>query len=210
MTTQELINYYANLLIIQYRGKPKAYATIQTLVEPVIMDQLPISVQAAFEISTAVGDQLDVIGKYVGASRNGYDFSGPVTLNDANYRTLIGLKITLNSMGSSLETIQDFIDTNFSGQIEVYDFTNMTMEYYVPGTNLLTEFFVKAGFLPRPMAVGLRATIKPPVPANYYFGCTDYNNYPGAPTTWHRNPLNNYDTYNTSWPFLTYEHEITI
>lgn len=39
MTTQELINYYANLLIIQYRQKPKAYAMIQALVTPVVMPQ---------------------------------------------------------------------------------------------------------------------------------------------------------------------------
>lgn len=39
MTTFELVQYYANLLIIQYIGKPKAYATIKTLVTPVVMPQ---------------------------------------------------------------------------------------------------------------------------------------------------------------------------
>lgn len=62
MTTQELIDYYANLLILQYIGQPRAYATIQALVEPTIMDQLPITVQNAFDLETAVGAQLDTIG----------------------------------------------------------------------------------------------------------------------------------------------------
>lgn len=39
MNTNELINYYANLLIIQYIGKPKAYAEIQTLATPLVMPQ---------------------------------------------------------------------------------------------------------------------------------------------------------------------------
>jgi hypothetical protein len=42
MTTQELINYYAGLLILQYVGKPRAYATIQALVTQVIMPQTTI------------------------------------------------------------------------------------------------------------------------------------------------------------------------
>ena len=39
MTTKELVNYYANLLILQYRGKPKAYATIQATATPIIIPQ---------------------------------------------------------------------------------------------------------------------------------------------------------------------------
>lgn len=40
--TQDSINYYANLLILQYVGKPKAYATIQATVNPVIMPQTTV------------------------------------------------------------------------------------------------------------------------------------------------------------------------
>lgn len=39
MTYSELIAYYANLLILQYRGKIKAYGNISTVVAPVIMGQ---------------------------------------------------------------------------------------------------------------------------------------------------------------------------
>lgn len=42
MNTTELINYYADLLAIQYLGKPKAYATIQTLATPTIMPQVSV------------------------------------------------------------------------------------------------------------------------------------------------------------------------
>lgn len=43
-TTLELVQYYANLLILQYAGKPKAYATIQIQATPVVMPQVSIQV----------------------------------------------------------------------------------------------------------------------------------------------------------------------
>ena len=53
-TTQSLIDYYANLLILQYLGQPNAYATIQTVVTGVIMDQLPTQVENAFNLNPTV------------------------------------------------------------------------------------------------------------------------------------------------------------
>lgn len=38
-TTQELVAYYANLLILQYRQQPRAFATIETQVTPIVMPQ---------------------------------------------------------------------------------------------------------------------------------------------------------------------------
>lgn len=55
MTTQELVNYYANLLILQYLGKSKAYATVQTQVTPVILPQVTIQ-QVAFSAVPASGN----------------------------------------------------------------------------------------------------------------------------------------------------------
>lgn len=45
MNCEELIDYYANLLILQYLGKPKAFATIETLANPVIICQLDNTIQ---------------------------------------------------------------------------------------------------------------------------------------------------------------------
>jgi hypothetical protein len=39
METQDLVNYYANLLILQYLGKPKAYATVQAFVASALLPQ---------------------------------------------------------------------------------------------------------------------------------------------------------------------------
>ena len=42
MTPLQLLQYYANLLILQYLQKPKAYATIEALVTPVLFPQTTV------------------------------------------------------------------------------------------------------------------------------------------------------------------------
>jgi len=76
MTTAELIQYYVNLLIIQYHEKPKAKAHIEAIVTECVADQLIAQVRDGFDIETAVGAQLDIVGKYVGIPRivNGFPF----------------------------------------------------------------------------------------------------------------------------------------
>ena len=69
MTNEELINYYTNLLIIQYAGQPNAQATIAAVARSSMIYELIRSVENAYNVDTALGPQLDVLGKYVGASR---------------------------------------------------------------------------------------------------------------------------------------------
>ena len=70
---KELIKYFVNLLILQYRNKPKAKATIETLAEHTFSDSqgniFPLEVQGSYSLDTAVGKQLDTIGKYIGYDR---------------------------------------------------------------------------------------------------------------------------------------------
>lgn len=66
----QIQEYYANLLIYQYRGQPKAYATIKLVANQVLCDGLFFLFPAAFNLETAVGAQLTIIGKIVGVPRN--------------------------------------------------------------------------------------------------------------------------------------------
>lgn len=66
---EELIRFYSNLLIIQYNNKPKAKATIELLVDELLADGLVQDVINAYNLDTAVGNQLDVLGQYIGIDR---------------------------------------------------------------------------------------------------------------------------------------------
>ena len=177
MTTDEILEYYAKLLIIQYRGKTKAFQTIKELARLVVMDQLPQQVQDAFTLGTAVGVQLDVLGKYAGVTRYGYGLTGnPITLDDPDYTKLIQLAITQNNAGSSLSDIQDLIYQNFANEIFVYDSANMQMSYLITssvGGLPLVEMFITKGLLPKPMGVTLASIIY--VPNQSLFGFSSYS-----------------------------------
>ncbi len=164
MTDQDLIDYYANLLILQYLGKPNAFATIQALVKMVIMNQLPLAVQGAFDMNgSASGVQLDVLGKYAGVTRTGYNLQGlPITLDDADFFTLIRLAIVTNSAESDLNTIQTILNFFFPNELFVFDHKEMRMSYLIDssiGTQNLIELFITEGLLPKPMGVQLSAPI---------------------------------------------------
>jgi len=68
-TVQDVIDYYINLLIIQYNNKPKARATIQLVIDKLFASGIILDVRDAYSIETAVGVQLDVLGMYVGVNR---------------------------------------------------------------------------------------------------------------------------------------------
>ena len=69
---QNVENYYADLLIIQYRNKPKARATIKLGANLYMADGLIFDLNNILDIDTAVGPQLDIIGKILGCDRNIY------------------------------------------------------------------------------------------------------------------------------------------
>lgn len=307
-TVLELVSYYANLLILQYLQKTKAYATIQALVKPVLIPQvsiqelifsgvaasgtfvlsydlnptatinwndstlviqgklqavfglgavtvagsiasqtlivtltgvtppadllvvsadglldgssnpvlisveemdvtLPIAIQNAFNLLTAVGSQLDVLGKYAGVTRSGFGFTGFITLDDAEFLQLIQMSILRNTAGSSLATIQTLIGTYFPGQILVFDYADMRLSYILSSVFLpldLVQLFISEGLLPKPMGVQLSSVIYAPDILTL-FGFRTYF-FPAH----NASPFNSYQSYQTDFPWLTYQYAIVI
>lgn len=78
MTDQELVAYYQNLLVIQYKRLPNAYATIGALAEQIVASQIFLQVLDGFDLATAVGAQLDIIASYVGAPRTIFGYNPTV------------------------------------------------------------------------------------------------------------------------------------
>lgn len=204
-TTEAIRNYYADLLILQYLGKPKAYAHMQTLAEPVLMDQLPDQVQNAFDINTAVGVQLDILGKYCGATRTAKTSSGLVTLTDDEFRSLIQLAIVRNMAGSSLAEIQQLLLTYLGGKVVATDGADMQMGYFINssiGSLQLIQAMVIEGFLPKPMGVQLSSIIY----AAFIDSLFGFRTYIAAGVN--NSPFNTYTDYHTDRPWLKYSDTI--
>lgn len=207
MNVEALQTYYANLLIMQYRGKPKASAEIKSLVYPVIMNQLPAKIQEAFNLDSAVGRQLDTLGKYAGVVRTANFASGPVPLTDDDFRTLIKMAILTNNSDGTLQNIELLLSVFFPGEIYVTDFQNMRLSYLISstvGSQTLAKFFIAEGLLPKPMGVHLAQTIYVPNPNNL-FGFRTYQ----APAA-NASPFNSVQNYHLNYPWLSYAQAITL
>ena len=166
---------------------------------------LPLSVQSAFNIDTAVGDQLDKLAKYVGVSRSVLAFSGQVTLNDNDLRILVKMKSIQNNSGSALADIQNLIFKYFAGALRVFDTQNMQMSYFFnsSGSIQLAQVFVRQSLLPKPMGVQLSSLIYIPSVQNS-FGFRTYD-LPGFQVK----GFNNYASYDSASPWLNYSNVIT-
>ena len=204
MATQaELTDYYVNLLIMQYKGKPKAEAHVALGVKMVLMNMLPFAVMDAYDLDSSSGYQLDIIGKYQNVSRTGYTFTSQITLNDVDFRTLIQLAIIKNNSGSSLYDIDELINKYFGNEMQVFDYGGMRMSFFI-NSNLastnLAEMMITQGLLPKPMAVTLSSTIRYPV-LDTFFG---YSTYKGGVSP-SNSPYNTYADYQLDRPWVSYK-----
>lgn len=166
---------------------------------------LPIAIQNAFNLigpQPAEGVQLDILGKYAGVSRTGTGLQGQtIVLSDSDFLVLIQMAIIQNSNGSSLYDIVTLLFEFFGSEILVFDSTFMSMTYLISSvaSSNLVQLFVTENLLPHPMGVGVVVIYAPII--NAFFGFITYDN-PVQPAS--TRPFNDYDAYQTDWPWLSY------
>lgn len=166
---------------------------------------LPLAVLNGFNLigdSIAVGTQLDVLGKYAGVSRNGNGITGPVTLDDPSFYTLIQFACLFNSAGSSLADIANLFYPIFGDGVLIVDYQNMRMSYLINssignGNADLIQIMINKNLIPKPMGVQISIVYAPVI--TEFFGFRTYD----APAVM-VNPFNTYDDYHLDWPWLTY------
>ena len=127
---EDLTAYYQNLLIKQYYQKTKANSTIGALSLSMLSDLVFYEVRDAFNVDDAIGVQLDVLGKYVGANRYALDNTG---IDDDDMRFQTKLRITKNVSDNTLKSIDDLLELYFPLEVFVLtDNKDMTMTYLFP------------------------------------------------------------------------------
>jgi hypothetical protein len=86
MELQEILEYYSGLLIVQYREKEKAINTTRVFVNQSVCDGIMEAEKICFDLDTALGAQLTVLGKIIGVERNVYGLDlGHVFFNFTRY-----------------------------------------------------------------------------------------------------------------------------
>lgn len=166
---------------------------------------LPLAVQNGFNLTgsnTAIGAQLDILGKYAGVSRN----YGTTNLDDESFLLLIRFAIGQNNSGSSLLDIETSLNNVLPGEFVVTDSQDMRIAYLFNGTLInpsLLNVLIGQNLLPKPMGVALSVVTIPTVAD--LFGFRTYDN-----VNLIAKPFNDYDAFNTTWVFLSYSGVITV
>lgn len=70
MIDPAILEYYANLLIVQYNTKEKAVGHTKLFVNQATCDGLAQDENLSFTLATAIGEQLNILGRIVGVPRN--------------------------------------------------------------------------------------------------------------------------------------------
>jgi len=159
------IQPYINLITSEHIDKPNFIASISTILQPIADNAYTLSIMnGSFDLDVAVGNQLDIIGQWVGISRVvnvltnvyfsfdtiglGFDegtwfgpndyTTGLTSLPDENYRTLLRAKIALNHWDGTIPgaySIYAILFANEGYNIIIQDNGNMTMYFGIVNGN---------------------------------------------------------------------------
>lgn len=177
---------YTDLLIKQYWEKAKAFAEIEMQAgEWEAVNDLADLLSGAFDVDTAEGRQLDIIGKVVGINRvipvvlDGYTGQ---RLTDDDYRKFIRVKIAKNAASGYMVnddylSINDVIQIAFDGMAYVVNNRDMTLTLNIDESvdANLVEAYRLLDLLPAPMAVNYEHVVQAPIDG--FFG---FSNNPNA------------------------------
>jgi Protein of unknown function (DUF2612) len=158
---------YTNLITSEHSDKPKFMATVAATCQPFAdMFEEYNDVDELYNIDTAQGAQLDVIGQWIGLSRTlsipltgvyfsfdtsglGFDqgvWQGPfdpstqlTQLGDETYRQVLKAKIQANKFDGTIPTYKAILNAAYgsaSTTLHVINKTSTTYDIYVVGTAL--------------------------------------------------------------------------
>jgi Protein of unknown function (DUF2612) len=170
---------YTDLITSEHSQKPKFVATVDVSVSGGLrVEEVLDSFTGDFDLDTAIGAQLDVIGEWVGRSRlvsipltdvyfvlDGYPGldegawqgpydpdSGLVALDDESYRFLIRAKIAANSWDGTIPSAYAVWQEAFNDGsiIIIQDNQDMSMVVGIAGMppNAVTTALISGGYIP--------------------------------------------------------------
>ena len=143
------LGYYLGLVTSQYKNSKKFNALLYVLLKKFDdVSQCLVKMDTAFDLDSAVGVQLDMLGTIAGASRTipfQPSFGVSPVLDDTSYRTLIKAKIAQNQWNGNIDSLFLIWKNLFPRtSIVIADNQNMTATLYIGGvpSSILIDMIV--------------------------------------------------------------------
>lgn len=159
------LNFYLDLVTSEHSTKPKYMAWLLVLLTPFV-DAIKINedVKNAFDLNTAIGAQLDIIGKWLEQSRQ-VDFQptdgSSSVLNDDYYRTVLKAKVVKNQWKGTISNFYSFWNVLFKGQpLQIYLVDNQDMDpvaiiWSSSVDQMMQDLIANNYIVPKPAGLGL-------------------------------------------------------
>lgn len=148
------VEYYKNLLLYQYQSQQKAPATIEVLIRQALCDLVPLDVRDAFNIETAIGAQLDILGKYIGFARRVLtqpdrdyfrmaNYEDPLTAQTGftDYAGGVNLDSVFYKYSMAYESFSDLEDEEYRTLLKMKIMLNATDNTLANIAGIMFEFF---------------------------------------------------------------------
>jgi uncharacterized protein DUF2612 len=154
------VGYYDDLLTSEYSQAQKFHSWLLVVLN--IANDISnclSGISGAFDIDTAIGVQLDILGQIIGVSRTvPFQPSGGVSpiLTDAVYRTLLYATIANNQWDGKIGSLYPIWRKLFpGGTIVINDNQNMTATIFLTGsfTSIIQDLITHDMIIPRPQTV---------------------------------------------------------
>ena len=197
-----LVQYYADLLIVQYTGKTKAVETIKTMVGIILQNGILLDVLDAFNPETCVGKQQDILGKWIGVDRYYLGDGATQSLDDNDYRIVLNFKAISNAIDMSPSSIDNILYEFFGDSVICTTEDNLRIFYFVTEEYFnISSILLQKKVLPKPIGVRIGGIVRNKI----WFAFSDYNTFSKTP------PLNtvgfsDYENFLTKeGSFLSYQ-----
>ncbi len=174
-----IIQDYLDLVTSEYQNSPKFLAWLEVLLTPYVQTQeLAENLYTYFDIETAVGKQLDMLGRIVGVERllPFQPINDNPLLNDENYRFLIKAQILRNVWDGTNQNIYDIWNNLHSDiAISIKDNQDMSVSVlFIGALNDLQKEMIEYGIIiPKAQGVKMNNSFSEP-PLFAYNQDTEY------------------------------------
>lgn len=157
---------YLDLITSQHRNSPRYMAWVRFLVSLFDVD-IGMGLQSLFNVHKARGQQLDILGEWVGTDR-GFPPISPIPgyeegLTDDTYRRLMLAKIVRNQFKGQQGDLQNLWESVFESDILAVfrDNQDMTMDVELIGnyTPIDIELVLHGYIVPKPLGVGMKVNM---------------------------------------------------
>ena len=157
--------FYLNLVTSEHATKPKYMAWLEVLLTPFVdIINLNDDIKKAFDLNTAVGVQLDTLGKILVLNRQvnfqPTDGSSPL-LNDDYYRMILRCKVLKNQWKGTISNFYQFWNVLFKDQpLSIFLIDNQDMKPVVvvwdsQVTPMVQDLLRYGYIIPKPAGLGL-------------------------------------------------------